>query len=116
METWTKLDSHTDFWRNLRYHGLNQTTNKWCWIETYGGKLTENIVQATARDCLAEVLDRIDRNGLPVVFHVHDEVVVEAARPEVLREIEDIFSVPMPWAPGLPLKGAGYYTWYYKKD
>ena len=101
---------------SLRYHGLNQTTNKWCWIETYGGKLTENIVQATARDCLAEVLDRLDRKGLPVVFHVHDEVVVEAYYSQVLNEIEDIFGTPMPWAPGLPLKGAGYYTWYYKKD
>lgn len=110
---------------SLRYHGLNQTTNKWCWIETYGGKLTENIVQATARDCLATVMARIEERNhttyppIDPVFHVHDEVVCEtiAEHAEVaLSDLREIFAEPIDWAPGLPLSGAGYTTPYYLKD
>ena len=102
---------------SLKYHGLNQQTNKWCWIETYGGKLTENIIQATARDCLAEVMTKVDKRGLPIVFHVHDEIICQV--PDdigALDVIKGIFAEPLPWAPGLPLKGAGYVTPYYLKD
>ena len=101
---------------SIKYRGIDQATNKWVWLETYGGKLTENITQAVARDCLAEVLRRLDDKGLPVVFHVHDEVIVEARSGNVLKDVEREFDTPVDWAPGLPLKGAGYYTWYYKKD
>ena len=101
---------------SIKYKGVEQQTNKWTWLETYGGKLTENITQAVARDCLAEVLTRLDRKGLPVVFHVHDEVIVEAPNPGVLKAVETEFALPIGWAPGLPLKGAGYYTKYYMKD
>ena len=110
---------------SLKYHGLNQTTNRWCWIETYGGKLTENIIQATARDCLATVMVRIyDRNHttfppIDPVFHVHDEVVCETlaeTAETALRDLQDIFSQPIEWAQGLPLNGAGYITPYYLKD
>ena len=101
---------------SLRYHGLNQTTNRWCWIETYGGKLTENIVQATARDCLAHAMTLIDKAGIPVVFHVHDEVVCEVPSPDYLSRIKYCFDHGPEWAPDLPLNGAGYTTPYYLKD
>ena len=101
----------------IKFQGLEQASNKWVWLETYGGKLTENITQAVARDCLAEVMTRLSRNpDTPVLFHVHDEVICEVDRPEVLDEICRAFDTPIDWAPGLPLKGAGYVTPYYKKD
>lgn len=104
---------------SLKYRGVNSTTNQWGWIETYGGKLTENIVQAIARDCLAHTLLALDRNGYPTVFHVHDEVVCEVPKqegPEALKRIQKIFADVPDWAEGLPLKGAGYITPYYMKD
>ena len=104
---------------SLKYRGVNSTTNQWGWIETYGGKLTENIVQAIARDCLAHTLLQLDRNGYPTVFHVHDEVVCEVPKqegPEELKKIQKIFADVPDWAEGLPLKGAGYVTDYYLKD
>lgn len=104
---------------SLKYRGVNSTTNQWGWIETYGGKLTENIVQAIARDCLAHTLLALDRNGYPTVFHVHDEVVCEVPKqegPDALKRIQKIFADVPDWAEGLPLKGAGYVTDYYLKD
>lgn len=101
---------------SLRYHGLNQQTNKWCWIETYGGKLTENIVQATARDCLAHAMTLIDKASIPVVFHVHDEVVCEVPSEDYLNRIKWCFDHGPEWASDLPLNGAGYCTPYYLKD
>lgn len=62
----------------IHYYTVGQQTRKWEVASTYGGKMTENIVQAIARDCLAETLKRIDRMGLQVVFHVHDEVIIDA--------------------------------------
>ena len=104
----------------LRFMGLSQTSNTWGWIKTFGGKLTENITQAVARDCLAEVMRRIAfTTGYPIVFHVHDEIVCEVPAEygeQALDVIGRKFAEPMPWAPGLPLKGAGYVTPYYKKD
>lgn len=109
-----------DGWRGdhdiIEYEGLNQTTKKWEKLRTYGGKLTENIVQAVARDILGEVILRTRKAGLEIVFHVHDEIVVEAPPERTLKEIEDIFSSPIDWCRGLPLKGAGYSTPYYLKD
>jgi DNA polymerase len=107
---------------SLKYHGLNQTTNKWCWIETYGGKLTENIIQATARDCLATTMRRLQTSTaykIDIVFHVHDELVCEVPaefQNDCLATLEEVFSEPIEWAEGLPLKGAGYLTPYYLKD
>ena len=98
------------------YEGLNQTTKKWEVRRIYGGKMTENIVQATARDILGVVLLRAQEAGLDVVFHIHDEIVVEASEGQTLEEVEELFSRPIPWARGLPLKGAGYTTPYYLKD
>lgn len=101
----------------VTYEGTNQTTKKWERLETYGGKMVENIVQATARDILAWVMFRAEKNNFPIVFHVHDEIIVEADPNEVkLEDVEKIFSEPVEWAEGLPLKGAGYTTPYYMKD
>lgn len=84
---------------------------------TYGGKLVENIVQATARDCLADNLLKIDKHGYKIVFHVHDEIVVESEHGVgSLEEVERIMSEPIEWAPGLPLSADGFETEYYKKD
>ena len=100
----------------LHFYGTNQTTGKWGIVSTYGGKLTENIVQAVARDCLAVTLDRIKRLGYQVVFHVHDEVIIDAPMDLSVDTICDLMAEPIPWAPGLILKGAGFESQYYMKD
>lgn len=100
----------------LHYYTVGQQTRKWEIASTYGGKLTENIVQAIARDCLAVTLDRISARGLPVVFHVHDEVIIDAPVETTVGEICGLMAEPIPWAPGLILKGAGFESQYYMKD
>ena len=101
---------------SLHYMSTNQTTKKWGLTDTWGGKLVENITQAVARDCLAETLLRLRRKGLTAVFSVHDEVIVEVDRVGQLDDILDIMAEPLDWAPGLPLKGAGFCAEYYQKD
>lgn len=109
-----------DGWRGdheiIEYEGSNQLTKKWEKLRTYGGKLTENVVQAIARDILGEIILRAHAAGLNIVFHVHDEIVVEASPGQTLKQVEDIFSQPIAWCRDLPLKGAGYTTPYYLKD
>lgn len=100
----------------VHYYTVGQNTKKWGADSTYGGKLTENIVQAIARDCLAETLRRIEARGLQVVFHVHDEVIIDAPMETTVEEICDLMAEPIPWAPGLILKGAGFENSYYMKD
>lgn len=100
----------------IHYYTVGQQTKKWEVTSTYGGKMTENIVQAIARDCLAETLRRIDAKGLQVVFHVHDEVIIDAPMEATVDEICDLMAEPIPWAPGLILKGAGFESSYYMKD
>ena len=100
----------------VHYYASDQGTRKWGVSSTYGGKLTENVVQAIARDCLAETLRRIEARGLQVVFHVHDEVVIDAPMDVSVDDICDLMAEPIPWAPGLVLKGAGFESMYYKKD
>lgn len=98
------------------YYYSTGSNKKWGVESTYGGKMTENIVQAIARDCLAETLKRIDGKGLHVVFHVHDEVIIDAPREITVDEICGLMAEPIPWAPGLILKGAGFEGQYYRKD
>lgn len=100
----------------IHYYTVGQQTRKWEVTSTYGGKMTENIVQAIARDCLAETLKRIDARGLQVVFHVHDEVIVDAPMETTVEEVCALMAEPIPWAPGLILKGAGFENDYYMKD
>ena len=102
---------------SVQYMGQNQTTKSWEKIETWGGKLVENIVQAIARDCLAESLLRLEEKGYSTVFHVHDEVILDTKKDfGSVEEVEEIMGRPLEWAPGLSLKAAGYETEYYKKD
>lgn len=99
----------------LHYYSTG-SSKKWGVESTYGGKMTENIVQAVARDCLAETLKRIEDRGLHVVFHVHDEVIIDAPEETTVDEVCGLMAEPIPWAPGLILKGAGFEGQYYKKD
>lgn len=105
---------------SLAYMGMDQTTKKWKLVETYGGKLVENVVQAIARDALAGAVDRLEAAGLPVVFHVHDEVVIDVApfdTPEnMLHLVESIMSQEIPWAKGLPLNADGWVGSFFTKD
>jgi len=100
----------------LVYMGVNQTTRKWKRTETYGPKLVENIVQAIARDCLAAAMLRLDDEGLTVVAHVHDEVIIEAEDAAAAETAERIMGDPIPWAPGLLLTADSFTTEYYKKE
>lgn len=100
----------------IHYYTVGQQTKKWEVASTYGGKMTENIVQAIARDCLAVTLNRIEAAGLQVVFHVHDEVIVDAPMSVTVDEVCGLMAAPIPWAPGLVLKGAGFENNYYMKD
>lgn len=101
----------------ITYEGVEQTTRKWQRLATWGGKLTENIVQAVARDCLAEAMLRLDQAGYRTVMHVHDEVVLEAPRGEhTPEEVAELMGRPIPWAPGLPLRADAYQCDYYRKD
>ena len=100
----------------IHYYTVGQQTKKWKVTSTYGGKMTENIVQAVARDCLAVTLDRITDRGLQVVFHVHDEVIIDAPMDISVDDICGLMAEPIPWAPGLILKGAGFESNYYMKD
>lgn len=104
---------------SLCYEGMNQTTKKWERIETYGGKLTENLVQAIARDLLAEAMLKIDRENFDIVMHVHDEAVCEVPEneaPQTLAKMCALMGEAIPWAEGLPLGADGYITPFYKKD
>ena len=100
----------------ITYEGVGES-KKWMRIETYGAKLTENIVQATARDLLAQAMLRLRAAGYEIVMHVHDEAVVEV--PEGTSSVEEVCRIMAEqpaWAKGLPLNADGYECAFYKKD
>lgn len=102
---------------SLSYMGMNQTSKKWQRIETYGGKLVENSVQAIARDCLAQAIENLETAGIPVVFHIHDEVVIDCTPDTAsLDDVIQIMSKSIPWASGLPLGADGWVGTFFKKD
>ena len=101
---------------SICFMGQNQTTRKWEKTGTWGGKLVENIVQAVARDCLAVAMVKLEAAGYDIVFHVHDEVVIEAPDGSRWQDAAAIMGEPIPWAPGLLLRGDGYETKFYMKD
>ncbi|OKZ68637.1 MAG: hypothetical protein BHV93_12540 [Clostridiales bacterium 52_15] len=109
-------------WGNpsISYMGMDQKTKRWKRIETYGGKLVENCVQAIARDCLADTIERLEAAHLPVVFHVHDEVIIDvtpwADEDTMLEYVCSIMRQPIPWAPGLPLNADGWVGQFFRKD
>lgn len=101
---------------SLSYEGVGES-KKWMRIETYGPKLVENIVQATARDLLAQAMLRLRKKGFDIVMHIHDEAVLEV--PEGVSGVEEIcriMSEQPDWAAGLPLRADGYACAFYKKD
>ena len=99
----------------LAFWGMDQKSKKFGIRETYGGMLVENIVQAIARDCLAEAIERLEAAGYPVVFHVHDEVVIDTDK-GCLEDVVRIMSIPPVWAPDLPLTADGWEDLFFKKD
>ncbi len=104
---------------SIIFKGLDQTVKQWSNIETYGGKLTENVVQATSRDILTDSMTRLRDEGFRIVMHVHDEIICEVKEEdaeEQLLRMERIMGEEVSWAPGLPLKAEGYITRFYKKD
>lgn len=101
--------------RQITYMGLEQQSKRWSRLNTYGGKLVENIVQAIARDCLAEAMKRLDRAGYTIVMHCHDEVVIDTDK-GTIDEVTHIMSQDIDWAPGLPLRGDTYEAVFYRKD
>lgn len=116
-DTRLKLDPR-DGREHIVYMGVNQETKQWGETETYGGKLVENIVQATARDCLAISMQRVTALGYNIVMHVHDEIIVDCPIEDTgaMDQINACMAEPIPWAPGLPLRGDGYETPFYMKD
>lgn len=109
---------------SILYYGMDQKTRKWIQLDAYGGKLTENIVQAIARDCLAISIERLMQAGYMPVMHIHDEVVLDVKTDEAhslspqehLEKACSIMGQPIDWAPGLLLRADGFVSDFYKKD
>ena len=102
---------------NISYGGMD--AGRWGRVFSYGPKLVENIVQGIARDCLRDAMLAVSLRYPGIVMHVHDEMIVEVPEDEAqvaLGAILDVMKRPVPWAPGLNLKGDGYITPFYKKD
>lgn len=106
--------------KSIRYMGTNQKTNKWEEVETYGGKIVENITQATARDCLGVAMLNLAKHGYMPQFHVHDEVIIEVPidkKDECMKDITDIMRIDyVNWTKDLILKAEGYFCDFYMKD
>lgn len=115
---WDPKVMDTEMGPRITYMTQNQTTRKWERCETYGGKLTENIVQSVARDCLADKMKLLESMGYQIVFHVHDEMILDVPREdkEAAALVDRIMGEPIDWAPGLPLKGGTYECDFYRKD
>jgi DNA polymerase len=97
----------------------NYDAGKWSWAESYGAKIVENIVQGIARDCLRDAMLGVAQVYPDIVMHIHDEMVVEVPEEtaeDALKEISAIMGRPVPWAPGLLLRGDGYLCSFYRKD
>lgn len=112
-----KLEDRKYDQENISYGSTE--AGKWRRVMTYGPKLLENITQAIARDCLRDAMLSVSLRYPDIVMHIHDEMVVEVPKQDAeiaLKDILGIMAQPVPWAPGLKLKGDGYITDYYKKD
>lgn len=115
---WDPKIIDTEMGPRITYMTQNQTTRKWERCETYGGKLSENIVQSVARDCLAEKMKALESMGYSIVFHVHDEMILDVPRADkdAAELVDRIMGEPIEWAPDLPLKGGTYECDFYRKD
>jgi DNA polymerase len=113
---WEPEIAEGKFGLEISYMNQNQTTKKWERTKTYGGKLTENIVQSIARDCLADKMKELDHLGYDIAFHVHDELILDAPRDMSAEVVDKVMGQDLPWAPGLPLQGSTYECEFYRKD
>lgn len=115
---WDPIVKESDMGPRVTYMSQSQITHAWVRTETYGGKLTENVVQSIARDCLAEKMMKLEGMGYHVVFHVHDEMIFDVPRTDkkAADTIDRVMAEPIDWAPGLPLKGGTYECDFYRKD
>ncbi|AQS04766.1 DNA polymerase [Clostridium beijerinckii] len=113
-----KIEQHETFSGDkITYEGMEQTSKQWTRLDTYGPKLVENIVQAVARDCLAEAMFKVTAAGYDIVMHVHDEIIMDVPKDKgSVEEICNIFGESIEWAKGLPLRADGYECSYYMKD
>lgn len=106
--------------KEIWFMGLNQTSKKWGWISTWGGKLVENIIQAVSRDLLCNAMMNLTRAGYKINFHIHDEVILEVPDADQTKNLNDAITrmCALPdWANGLPLNADGFdHAAYYKKD
>lgn len=95
--------------------GIN---NKWVRGDTFGGRLTENVIQSIARDCLADKMKALSEYGFDIAFHVHDEVILDVPKTDTdaAKFVDEVMGAPLSWAPGLPLQGGTYECNYYRKD
>ncbi len=101
---------------SITYMGIS-ASKKWERLETFGGKLVENIVQAIARDLLASAMINVANAGYDIVFHVHDEIIAEAPDGQgSVDEMCKLMSINPDWADGIPLSADGYECEYYRKD
>ncbi len=102
--------------KSICFYGVNGTTRKYGVIETYGGKLTENIVQAISRDLLAYAIEKVEEDErFDTVLHIHDEILAEADKDVSVEDIESIMKLKPEWAEGLPLDAEGWEGYRYKK-
>ena len=104
-----------EFGTQVSYEGVSGE-KKWERVRAYGAKFVENLVQAYARDLLVEAMQRLEARGLPIVMHIHDEVVIEAPAETDLAEICRVMAETPSWAEGLPLRADGYVCDFYKKE
>ena len=115
-----KVGKSTKTSKILHYEGLNQETKQWGLIDTYGGKLTENIVQAISRDLIGYAMENLESNGFGITMHVHDEAIAEVQdngdADKWLDKMINIMKQPPDWASDLPLNAAGFTSPYYQKD
>jgi DNA polymerase bacteriophage-type len=113
------IKARTDNGR-IKYMGVRQvegsSSKQWCEVDTFGGKVVENIVQAIARDCLMNSIQKLTYLGFEIDFHVHDEVIINAFKELKVETITEIMGEPIEWAPGLYLRAAGYECDFYMKD
>lgn len=111
-----RLKKINDYQTRIEYDGQGNKVG-FTRLETYGGKIVENIVQATARDLLADAILNVETAGYPVVFHIHDEIIADVPKKfGSLEEMRELMCKPVAWARGLPLDAAGFENPYYMKD
>jgi len=110
-------DRYGRFKDHISFMGMNAYTNQWERMGTWGGKLTENIVQALARDFLTDAMIRLEKKGYAIVFHVHDEIIAEVRDPnKTLNEFLNLMAVKPEWAKDCPTSAAGWEGIRYRKD